>query len=250
MMAQPLPAGVVVKPVPAGGCEVTVQMTLVAASVASLGSVAVHLGTCFKSSATPEFHDDLTPSLADGDVALVGTSKNKVHVSDLDHKIIIRYLSGVIMIEIRPQDVEPDDAEDPLCWDELLGCIGVSYRQQVYIDLVDVDTTQVIPLSEPVMWFGHREITCVRRYCPRCTLCKKACTSEGDHLLCNHGCIKHLWHPQSCKGGAAVFGYFDMPPSKYSVIATTLGTTEQHIRMELSQIAAGKLHTTVSGSSA
>jgi hypothetical protein len=168
----------------------------------------------------------------------------------LDHKIIIRYLSGVIMLEIRPQDVEPDDAEDPLCWDELLGCIGVSYRQQVYIDLVDVDTTQVIPLSEPVMWFGHREITCVRRYCPRCTLCKKACTSEGDNLLCNHGCIKHLWHPQSCKGGAAVFGYFDMPPSKYSVIATTLGAKEEHIRMELSQIAACKLQATVSGSSA
>ena len=49
MMAQPLLAGVVVKPVPAGGCGVDVQMTPVAASVASLGSVAVHLGTCFKS---------------------------------------------------------------------------------------------------------------------------------------------------------------------------------------------------------
>jgi hypothetical protein len=43
MMAQPLPAGVVVKPVPAGGCEVNVQMTLVVAFLASLGSVAVHL---------------------------------------------------------------------------------------------------------------------------------------------------------------------------------------------------------------
>jgi hypothetical protein len=43
MMAQPLPAGVVVKPVPAGGCEVNVQMTPVVAFLASLGSVAVHL---------------------------------------------------------------------------------------------------------------------------------------------------------------------------------------------------------------
>ena len=49
VMAQPLPAGVVVKAVPAGGCGVDVQMTLVAASVASLDSVAVHLETCFKS---------------------------------------------------------------------------------------------------------------------------------------------------------------------------------------------------------
>jgi hypothetical protein len=91
MMAQPLPAGVVVKPVPAGGCGVDVQMTPVAASVASLGSVALHLGTCFQSSATPEFHDALTPSFADVDVALVGTSKNKVHVSvrtKRKHKII------------------------------------------------------------------------------------------------------------------------------------------------------------------
>ncbi len=48
-MAQPLPAGVVVKAVPAGGCGVDVQMTPVAASVASLDSVAVHLETCFKS---------------------------------------------------------------------------------------------------------------------------------------------------------------------------------------------------------
>ena len=43
MMAQPLPAGVVVKPVPAGGCEVNVQMALVVAFLANLGSVAVHL---------------------------------------------------------------------------------------------------------------------------------------------------------------------------------------------------------------
>jgi hypothetical protein len=49
MMAQPLPAGRVVKPVPAGGCGVDVQMAPLAASVASLGLVAVHLGTCFKS---------------------------------------------------------------------------------------------------------------------------------------------------------------------------------------------------------
>ena len=48
-MAQPLPAGVVVKAVPAGGCGVDVQMTLVAASVASLDSVAVNLETCFNS---------------------------------------------------------------------------------------------------------------------------------------------------------------------------------------------------------
>ena len=112
-------------------------------------------------SATPEFHDDLTPSFADVDVALVGTSKDKVHVSDLDHQIIIRHLSGVILLEIRPQDLEPGDAEDSLCWGELLGCFGISDREQQYIDLVDMDTTQVIRLYEPVMWFGHREITCV-----------------------------------------------------------------------------------------
>jgi hypothetical protein len=201
-------------------------------------------------SATPEFHDDLTPSFADVDVALVGTSKDKVHVSDLDHQIIIRHLSGVILLEIRPQDVELDDAEDPLCWDELLRCYGILDRQQLYIDLVDMDTTQVIRLYEPVVWFGHYEITCVRRYCPRCTLCGKACTSEGDHLLCNHGGIKHLWHPQSCRGGAPVFGYINLPPSKYSEVAARLGTTEEQIRMELSHIAACMLHTTVSGSSA
>lgn len=201
-------------------------------------------------SATPEFHDDLTPSFADVDVALVGTSKDKVHVSDLDHQIIIRHFSGVILLEIRPRDLEPDDAEDPLCWDELLGCFGISDRQQQYIDLVDMDTTQVIRLYEPVMWFGHREITCVRRYCPRCTLCEKACTSEGDHLLCNHGGIKHLWHPQSCGDRGAVFGYMDLPPWMYGEVAATLGTTEEQIRMELSHIAACMLHTTVSGSSA
>jgi hypothetical protein len=201
-------------------------------------------------SATPEFHDDLTPSFADVDVALVGTSKDKVHVSDLDHQIIIRHLSGVILLEIRPQDVELDDAEDPLCWDELLRCYGILDRQQLYIDLVDMDTTQVIRLYEPVVWFGHCEITCVRRYCPRCTLCGKACTSEGDHLLCNHGGIKHLWHPQSCRGGAAVCGYYDLPPSKYREVAATLYTTEEQIGMELDHIAACMLHTTVSGSSA
>jgi hypothetical protein len=184
-------------------------------------------------SATPEFRDDLTPSFADVDVALV-----------------VRYLSGVILIEIRPQDVEPDDAEDPLCWEELLGCIGISYRQQEYIDLVDMDTTQVIRLSEPVKWKGQRELTSVRRYCPRCTLCEKACTSEGDHFLCNHGGIKHLWHPQSCGDRGAVFGYMDLPPWMYGEVAATLGTTEEHIRMELSHIAACMLHTTVSGSSA
>jgi hypothetical protein len=173
-----------------------------------------------------------------------------VHVSDLDHQIIIRHLSGVILLEIRQQDMEPDDAEDPLCWNELLGCFGISDTQQQYIDLVGMDTTQVIRLSEPVMWFGHREITCVRRYCPRCTLCRKACTSEGDHLLCNHGGIKHLWHPQSCRGGAPVFGYINLPPWQYSEVAATLGTTEEQIRMELSHIAACMLHTTVSGSSA
>jgi hypothetical protein len=48
-MALPLPAGLVLKVVPAGGCDVDVQKTLVAASVASLDSVAVHLETCFKS---------------------------------------------------------------------------------------------------------------------------------------------------------------------------------------------------------
>jgi hypothetical protein len=49
VMAQPLPAGVVVLAVLAGGCVVDVQRTLVAGSVASLDSVAVHLESCFKS---------------------------------------------------------------------------------------------------------------------------------------------------------------------------------------------------------
>jgi hypothetical protein len=47
--ALPLPAGLVLNVVLAGGCDVDVQKTLVAASVASLDSVAVHLETCFKS---------------------------------------------------------------------------------------------------------------------------------------------------------------------------------------------------------
>ena len=48
-MALPLPPGLVYRVVNAGGCDVDVQKTMVAASVASLDYVAVHLETCFKS---------------------------------------------------------------------------------------------------------------------------------------------------------------------------------------------------------
>ena len=48
-MAKPVPAGLVLKVVLAGDCDVDLQKTRVAASVASLDSVAVHLETCFKS---------------------------------------------------------------------------------------------------------------------------------------------------------------------------------------------------------
>jgi hypothetical protein len=191
-------------------------------------------------SATPEFHYDLTPSFADVDVALVGANKDQEYASDLDHKIIIRNLSGELLLEIGPHSLEPDEAEDcwPLSWEDLLRFSGFSVREQLYIDLVDMETIQVICTYQEFEWTGHREITCVKRHCPRCTLCEKACTSEGRHLLCNHGGIEHLWHPQACEGGAAVFGYLNLAPSMYGEVAAKLEATEERIRLELSHIVA------------
>jgi hypothetical protein len=192
----------------------------------------------------------VTPSFADVDLTLVGANKDQVNASDLNHKIIIRNWHGELLLEIGPPRLKPDEAEErwPLDWEDLLRFSGFSKSEQFYIDLVDMETMKVIRTCQEIEWIGHRQITCVKRHCPRCTLCGKACTSEFLHLLCNHGGIQHLWHPQACEGGAAICGYLNLAPPMYGEVAAKLEVTEERIRWELMHIVArmygeaGELH--------
>ena len=56
---------------------------------------------------------------------------------------------------------------------------------------------------------GDLQLFLVRNQCPRCAVFGKKCRRMSPHVLCSHGCTKHLWQ---CAGQAElslVDGYID-----------------------------------------
>ena len=118
----------------------------------------------------------------------------------LDESLIVRCgLTGETLLAVTEGDLEWPDEDRALYKSDVLSILRIPVTQFALVDIVHGRPTMhcepnLVEDGEH-MHFGDEYIFCKRQCprCPRCTICGKCCTRAGDHSICSHGNIDHLW---------------------------------------------------------
>jgi hypothetical protein len=124
-----------------------------------------------------------------------------------DQAIKVFDVTGGVLLTLYETDIDWK-CNTRLYVDDLLRFIGI--RDRVMYDVIM--GTEMKKQHEPVSW--STSYTLVRRTCARCTLCEVACSRSGEHSLCSHGNLSHLWRTLRDErnghlGPLTVEGYLD-----------------------------------------
>ena len=113
--------------------------------------------------------------------------------------------SGRQLLRITPEDlIWPDDVPQALDVFDVLSFLKIKHTEMALYDLIREDGCGVSyegGVQYDELEWGQSYLL-LKRTCPRCTLCDKACQRVGVHKLCSHGPSTmgkgqlglHLWH--------------------------------------------------------
>ena len=107
-------------------------------------------------------------------------------------------------------DTGGEENEHDVCVLDVLFSCGIPRQELALCDLLD-KRGHLYTMGDAVPWRQGEDLhlRVVQNRCPRCTVCGKKCRRMSPHVLCSHGCTKHLWQ---CAGQAElslVDGYLD-----------------------------------------